>query len=103
MKGLVPCSLELGPAHSPPLAHLAVRRWPEGERQLPAHFPLEGGGVFCLGEKSWGPGLAGQGENMAPYLIPLKVAPAKTMGICLRRCRVLKAGARSHLLHRSRI
>lgn len=70
MKGLVPCSLELGSAHSPLLAHLAVRCPPEGERQLPAHFPLEGGGVFGLGEKSWGPGLVGQVENTVPIPHP---------------------------------
>lgn len=46
-----------------------------------------------MGEKHWGPGLAGEVENMTPCLIPMKVLPAKTMGICPGRCRVL--GSRS--------
>ena len=46
-----------------------------------------------MGEKHWGPGLAGEVENMAPCLIPLKVLLAKTMARSPRRCRVL--GSRS--------
>lgn len=103
MKGLVPCSLELGSAHSPLLAHLAVRCWPEGERQLPAHFPLERGGVFGLGEKSWGPGLAGQVENMAQYLIPLRSLLSRQWAYASGGAGCWEAGARSHLLHKSRI
>lgn len=53
--------------------------------------------------KRWGPGLAGERENMAPYLIPQKAPPAETMGTCPRRGRVL--GSRSGLLslHRTHI